>query len=1339
MKKACSWIPKVKVGEEFKDSKLFTDINKITHSYNQTKDIYFRVKNPEFLRLNPGIKKDSNGEPLLSEIVKIYDLGEAVTEISLMENYQKELNEKVKDIPTYSNLENYMSFMDKVIEFNDGNPDYIADIVENNDELSVRVVKNTKDLRKIYLQKKKNHILNRKLISILKEHGVSIGVLDELELRLSVNGVTDFSVAKNAAEGMVELIRIANGNRGQQVLPEEFAHAVLEMLNGTNLVNRLQNIISENNLVQEILGEEYSLYNELYEQDQSLLVKEAAGKLVAKHLLENDPIPDTSYKNILQRLIDAIKEFFSSWSTYPFINAIEEADKVSNTIAKELLTGDIMNNASLSNIIETRKLYNAENKTDKVKTTLENIYKTELKRLKIYGKRDKNFEDKQKIVIYNIEKNIKDHTEIMGIISYIKNSIDILKSLKQRAAALDENSPVTLDDFSEVARLLRNISQYINSYSSNIPELLDIIKYSDLQEDSPFIEKGRAVLDEFKDLIEACSYNYQKHAFPIFEKFMEPFLEHELEVPFGKYKGKKFTGRQLLTIAEKDISFMERWLDSMAHSSSPILRALDEVVKKTKSAARLETVDFNKRIDALYAKAKRNGITDFEFMFEKDEKGDKTGKYIRREDFRRYNKERKELIEQLTKKYGNNSSIYYSEEWKSFMDKAWEGEKGNRKLTYIQPAYANMTSSQKEFYEDFLELKEELDGMLPDHVTNLYNAVKIRKDLWQRIKDNNFSSLHKQLWEATKDNFMRRSDDEDYNSKRGVTDFSGRQVFFLPLYYLKIGKGESMNDISTDILGTLKAYSAMAIDYNHMNKIVDILEVGREQLEKKLEVIKTEGGNKLEEEIKGVIFTSKSYITKNSKNLLILDRIDDFMQMQVYSRYMDDEGTVLGTKIDTAKLAGHLAGLTAINALGINLLAGISNALTGNAMAHIEVGAKQFFKAKDLLVADGYYTKSLPAYLGDVGKKVKTSKLHLFDELFNVLQDFEETNRNAFFDRAAIFAKMFGTDTLFFMTNGGEHWMQNRTALAVANTYRFKRKGDNSGETINLYDALEVVYTDPNHKNAGASLKIMDGYVYVDKNGNEREWTKEDTTAFELKVQDINQKLHGIYNRLDRAAFQKLAIGRLAFMFRKWMKEFYNRRWSSVKYNHMLQEYEEGYYNSLGRFIKQMYQDLKKGQLAIGANYRNLHDVEKANIRRGLTDIAQFSLVLLALALVEGISDKDKYKKKKWYFNMLKYQIYRLKTELGIGVPSHLMLQEITKIVDSPLASTSIMEDLLATPMLLWPGNYGEDAELKSGRFKGHSKAYKIFYESPYMVWALKTNKQIYRALHPEESIPFYK
>ena len=84
-----------------------------------------------------------------------------------------------------------------------------------------------------------NYTLNNRLREILAANGIGIGALTDLEQRRGVAGVTDFSQARDAATGIIELIRLADGIKGERALPEEFAHFAIEAMGDNPLINRL--------------------------------------------------------------------------------------------------------------------------------------------------------------------------------------------------------------------------------------------------------------------------------------------------------------------------------------------------------------------------------------------------------------------------------------------------------------------------------------------------------------------------------------------------------------------------------------------------------------------------------------------------------------------------------------------------------------------------------------------------------------------------------------------------------------------------------------------------------------------------------------------------------------------------------------------------------------------------------------------------------------------------------------------------------------------------------------------------------------------------------------------
>lgn len=344
------------------------------------------------------------------------------------------------------------------------------------------------------------------------------------------------------------------------------------------------------------------------------------------------------------------------------------------------------------------------------------------------------------------------------------------------------------------------------------------------------------------------------------------------------------------------------------------------------------------------------------------------------------------------------------------------------------------------------------------------------------------------------------------------------------------------------------------------------------------------------------------------------------------------------------------------------------------------------------------------------------------------MQEYEGDIRDIKFDRKSWFSRMFGSSALFFMNNAGEHWMQTRTSLALADAYKMK---DSKGNIVSLWDAMEVVPIDKEHPDAGAKLQVKKGYTKEDGS----EFTKEDILAFSARSKAINQKLHGIYNEADKNAFQALGIGRMAMMFRKWIVPSLNKRFQKDQYNYDLDAWQEGYYRTFGRFLLQIGKDLREGQFAIIANYKSLDKKDRANINRACAELTQFLILVTFLGFMDWGEGKD----RPWLVKQAEYQARRLKTEIGVLIPGPSMLNEGLKILKSPAAGVNTLEKLLDLTQLINPFNYetfgGEEAILQAGRYKGRTKAHKFFFESP----LVPMNSTIYRGLHPEEGIPFFK
>ena len=1349
MKLQCAIIPKVKnKNDELVDSRLFKGLLSLT-TRESARDIYLKTKSSDFINnWNSKLNLDENGEPTISSLMYKAGLNKVIAESNVLTKLNKDIGYFKKGSDRVSlninNQENYNKFKQKAIEFNttsDYRDNFVASVVKVQDSETGEIYIAPKvERRNAYnslnaSNMSYNEALNTRLREILESKNISIGALNDLERRLNINGVTDFELAKTSADGIIQLIRIAQGEAGEKALPEEFSHFAVEALGDNPLVNRLINSIVDNNLINEILGEDYDDYSIMYNGNSADMAKEAAGKLVAKHLLDVASIPSKPYKSILTRLINVIKDFFSNIGTTDIQKAVLNTNSIANSIADGLLNGDLSNSLDLKNIKVTNRLYQLSERAGKTRDLLKRIQSNELKRLSIYSTRNNNtkFTLHQREVINNITESIENNEIINGISEFTKNALDELQKVNSRLnSMLAVSSNNDSKSINEKAGVLRDIRNYMSSFEPIFKDIRKSVLEENRFDDNQYSNELKEVLDEATVILNDLSVTYNEVAMPLFVSFIKPFVGDGITIPFGKYKGTTMTAEDIVKEAGKDISFFNLWLDSMADSTDYMLKIMDQAVKKSKENARLDTIDVVKELQSAIMTLEQSGIKDTEWMFERDAEGNLTGKYISEIDYSLYKKKYEEMTQGLHDKYPSvsdpNEEREAKRERKKWFAENFETVDGVHRpkiSIYSSEAFKKLTPAQREFYDKFMKIKKSLDSYLPN--AKLLNTVKIRKDLVERVKGSDgLKSGTKQIWESIKDSFIRRADDTDFGYKHATKDFSGNEVMSLPIYYTNLKDGESNNDISTDAVSTLTAYAAMANDYNQMNKILDTLELGRDLLRER-KILQTSGGKTLKERFKVFGTKVESPITISGDKTKFMKRLNSFFNMQVYGRYIADEGTFGDSKIDKAKTADTFNRLTSVNTLALNILSGISNVATGTIMMRIESLAGEYYNESNTLHADRNYGSALPEYLAEIGNRVKIGKLALWDELFDVMQEYETEIKELNYDRKTWFSRMFGSSALFMMNNAGEHWMQNRTSLALADRYKMKSP---EGKLVSLWDAMEVVYTDPNNKKLGAKLQVKDGYTKEDGS----KFTRDDIIAFSRKTTAINERMHGVYNKADRSAMQQFAVGRMAIMFRKWVKPSLNRRFQEATYNMDLQEWTEGYYKTAGIFMLQLAKDLKQSQFDIGSSWSELTNTEKANIKRAIVEVGHYLMIITALGLIDWDT-----KNSTWAGKMAEYQLRRLQNEIGVLVPGKPMIDEGLKLVKSPAAAIQTIQSTLDLLNVINPYNYeaigGENAIMQSGVFKGHNKAYKYLMRSP----LAPMRNTVTRGIAPELAIPFFK
>lgn len=1302
MAKACSYAPR-------KGTQTFYKL-KNELGYEKAWKVFGIAMNPKFQQdFGDTLSLDAEGVPTYSSIMQNSHIQKYIGDRAVIDMLQREYR------PKEDTMDNYNDCLEDANKFNTTSPskDRFTAIVDYaDDKITVRIVNKSEKSDKLFQNQYQSQQLNKRLADILSPLGVTIGMLTQEETDAGRVGVTDFSKARRIATDTISMIRIANNREGAEALSEEFSHLIIGALRDKPLVTRSINILSSDEAaLKEILGNEYEDTIQFQGGDMLLVAEEALGKLLQKNLQLQS---QTKSSTLLNRFINFVRGLFKRIDIDRVQSAISDADSAMSILAKDILSGKT--EIKKEDIAESQRDAQFNALSDRIQRNIDILTKakqTELKRFKISDSAEaKDVYGRRAIMLESFSQENKDTVE--GILKYAQQAVGELKSASSSLRNIQQSTPA------DMFRTLRGIRATIQSYGGFVNAMNEAINDESDEEDNMFLKKfaieanGASsevdvteVVKELNNLMEQVSKRLMRVSKDKFAGFLKPFLGEEITIEMGKHKGETVSVRELLNVAEKDISFPDRWLDSMGDSSDILLQAFDSIVKRANDAARYNTIDNIREIQALRKKAESYSIRNFDWMFERDKYGKKTGNYISEINYAQFEQDYEELMDRLNQKYGRNAKgeqarqkLNEKDEWlKTHAVVSMFGDIDPNPTVYRNKEYDKLSAKQLEIREEFLALKNNLDKKLPaDRVANL-KAVQMRKDGVQRFID--AASNPSQIWSNIKEHlaseFLEREDDDtifgDTSVKRGLTDFAGKEFMVLPVLYTnRLSKPE---ELSTDIFGTLMAYSAMSNRYEQIEKIIDPLEVGRNIIiDGGRQVKRTRGGNKLVEKFSALGEKVIGDVYESS-GTNIEKKLEDFFECQVYQRYLKDQGTfnMFGKKVNVNKLVSKALGASSVAQLGFNFLANIANVTTGVAMQNIEAAAGEFFSAKELAKADAAYLAAMKDFVAEIGSRNKKSKLALVDEYFNIKGEF---NKNMKFSdqRRSWLKRLFGENVLFLGQECGDHWLYNRTAIAMM--LREKVNVPGKGETT-LWDALQVT-----EENGLGKLSLPEGTTTLD--GKSISISSNEMAKFSRKMLHVNQSLFGIYNEEDANAANRVAVGRLIMQYRKWMKAQYNKRFMAGQKSLALDQWEEGYYRTTLRFMN----ELVRGKFQIASQWNNMSDHEKANVKRALTEMIQCFAVWCLANIVEWPDDKN----RPWAMKLAEYSSKRLTHELGNLTPSTIMVNEMLKTVKSPAASLSLVGDLTRlVGSSIDPRDWTN--EIQSGPYKGMSTWEKNLLKAP--------------------------
>lgn len=390
---------------------------------------------------------------------------------------------------------------------------------------------------------------------------------------------------------------------------------------------------------------------------------------------------------------------------------------------------------------------------------------------------------------------------------------------------------------------------------------------------------------------------------------------------------------------------------------------------------------------------------------------------------------------------------------------------------------------------DYLKIKEELDSALPKGSTLSYRLPQFKGTFMNSVR--NSMAMEKggnKVLNAFRKTFGRRvilesfvetAEDEEYGSLHTMNspdeellgtklDYESERTQRLPVF--GINKLKNMQDLSTDLIGSMLAYASMANSYECLSNIVDGLEVGREALYRR----KFKGRNTDDKFGNSLTPSGENEVRLTGSKNRAYTRYIKFLDKQVYGITATHWGFPIGKgkRILLNKLINNISSLGGSLFLKGNVLGGMVNTLTGFNNIFKEAVAGDYFDIKDWAFAHKYYFSKdfVKMWTSDLGELRKNNRLSLFLEQVNASSDNRNKFRNWHTNRSRLnnFYRMSG----YLPYSSGDHYMQAMSYLAVAHgTSLYDADGSLAN---NLWDAYEMKdNTDEFDRNpAGKSLEF---------------------------------------------------------------------------------------------------------------------------------------------------------------------------------------------------------------------------------------------------------------------------
>lgn len=1085
---------------EMVKSKLFEDLKHHLNNRELAKEWYAVGTNPGFLdRVGSQATFDENGQITLKSLRRLTD--------GLDLGAEKELDMLNRDIG--EGMYSYEDAMSKLQVFNrtsQYNDKYMATVTPDSDgKYHLLVVK-----KNLANQTALNDLVgNRNLLDRIKYHLNRAGV-DYTFLEAGETGTGRYSVANatQTADGLYQLIRVANDENVEGNLAEQAGHFAVNALQKSPLVSRLLALMTPE-VQREVFGDPAMTTF----TDQTAI--EAAGILVGREIA-GEIDKRSQFSLLLQRIKDMAKRIFRSFMSGDDVKKdMMSAKKIAEQIATGFMSPTFM--GDVSDVVD-----GAEGPADRGPSLNVKVFRDTLNRMKLQATEMKGYAGDLVDTFFSmssqVESKLTDYNA--GVNTDLMALEGIAESVALMADLLKEEIPSLLDsvDFNNVAdfsmNMVRNAKalRTVRTFLINAIDLCNSISLVTADKE----HTGKDILTGNTHQVEATDINGQRVMYDLDTmnanlldaankvkavldtKERDFFLEFCKDTLGSEYvnraarilwkkkgqkggliqkqKAGKVYIEDLLQSLEGDITLFERYLSSASNSSDLITQIVDKATKLgNKWADDLTTAD-QQELRHLQKELKDMGQDDLTIFCEVGRDGGLTGNFISKYNWGNYENDRadfrRQCIAEFKEQYPDlagytdfQRSVLWDEFFRPKM-KAWHRGDGTSPAhsqwsqdeqrwipsdDYLNQDYArNIQGTELEgWLNKMMELKKKLDERLPEGSTNLYRMPQFKGTFLNKVKNKRMTDTAGQAFKSTLCQDIRATFCEDSEDRDFGSELTYNQPEDDPFNNELAFEREKVNRLPIFGINKLQDPSDISTDifysmFAYSGMVNSYAAMG--QLVDTLEV----GKEVLSRRKVGGIKTEK----EKSDPSRAFTRYQKFLDKQVYG--ISSKKIKIGNVV-VNKVAGFFTGMASKLFLGGNIPGGIVNAGTGAIEVFKEAFAGEHFTLHDWKVAHIEYNKCLPDNIWSevTGDALPDNKVALMIQHFNILGNEKDRQRDWHTDTVSRFRRGwigYSGDNVFLPYKAGEHYMQSIAYLGLASSIKVY---DKTGRPISLLNAYK--------------------------------------------------------------------------------------------------------------------------------------------------------------------------------------------------------------------------------------------------------------------------------------------